>query len=59
VVVQVNGKVRSRVQVPFGTAQKEVERLARADAKVHAFLEGRQVVKVVFVPDRLLNIVVK
>jgi leucyl-tRNA synthetase len=57
--VQVNGKLRTRVTVPFGTAKDELERLALTDAKVKAFTDGKQVVKVVVVPDKLVNIVVK
>jgi leucyl-tRNA synthetase len=59
VVLQVNGKLRGRISVPFGADQAGVERLALADAKVQPFLEGKQVVKVVVVPDKLVNIVVR
>jgi leucyl-tRNA synthetase len=59
VVLQVNGKVRSRVTVPFGTPRGELERIAKADEKMRAFLDGKQVVKVIVVPDKLVNIVVK
>jgi leucyl-tRNA synthetase len=59
VVVQVNGKLRSKLFVAFGTAKEELERLARADEKVAAHVDGKQVLKVVVVPDKLVNIVVK
>lgn len=59
IVLQVNGKVRSRVTVPFGTPQEELETLAAADEKMKPFLAGKSVVKIVTVPDRLVNIVVK
>jgi len=59
VVIQVNGKLRSRIFVPFGTSREELETRARADAKVLPFLDGKQVVKVIVVPDKLVNIVVK
>jgi leucyl-tRNA synthetase len=59
VVVQVNGKLRSRIWVPFGTPKAELEALAMADEKVGPFIEGKQVVKVITVPDKLVNIVVK
>jgi leucyl-tRNA synthetase len=59
VVVQVNGKLRARLSVPFGTPQAELEKLALADAKVQPFLDGKQVVKVIVVPDKLVNIVVR
>ena len=44
---------------PFGTPKEELERLALADEKVKPFLEGKQVVKIITVPDKLVNIVVK
>lgn len=59
VVIQVNGKVRSRCTVPFGTAKDEIERIARADERVRPHLDGKPVLKVIYVPDKLLNIVVK
>ena len=59
VVVQVNGKLRSRIWVPFGTPSAELEARARADEKVEPFLAGKTVVKVVVVPDKLVNIVVR
>ena len=59
IVVQVNGRVRGKVKVPAGTSQSEVMKLADADAGAAAHLAGKIVVKVVFVQDKLLNIVVK
>jgi leucyl-tRNA synthetase len=59
IVVQVNGKLRSRIYAPFGTAKEVLEALALADEKVKPFLEGKQVVKVIIVPDKLVNLVVK
>jgi len=59
IVLQVNGKVRGRLSVPFGTSEDELTKLALADPKVQPFLEGKQVVKVIVVPDKLVNIVVK
>src|ERR1039457_774323 len=57
--VQVNGKLRSRIHVPFGTRKEELERLALADEKVQPFLAGKQVKKVIVVPEKLVNIVVQ
>jgi leucyl-tRNA synthetase len=57
--VQVNGKLRGHIRVAPGTASQELERLARENVKVQPFLAGKQVVKVICVPDRLVNIVVK
>jgi leucyl-tRNA synthetase len=59
VVLQVNGKVRGRIAVRFGAPQEELEKLALADPKTQPFLAGKQVVKVVVVPDKLVNIVVR
>jgi leucyl-tRNA synthetase len=59
VVLQVNGKVRGRIAAPFGTPKEELERLALADPQTQAWIAGKQVVKVIVVPDKLVNIVVK
>ena len=59
VVLQVNGKLRGRIRVHFGATQEELQHAALADPKVLPFLSGKQVVKVVVVPDKLVNIVVR
>jgi leucyl-tRNA synthetase len=59
VVLQVNGKVRGRLSVSFGTPQAEIEKLALADPKAQQFIDGKQVVKIIVVPDKLVNIVVR
>ncbi|MFP5317344.1 MAG: leucine--tRNA ligase [Acidimicrobiia bacterium] len=56
-VVQVNGKVRDRIEVDAGVAAEAMERLARESAKVQAALEGRDPRKVITVPPKLVNIV--
>jgi leucyl-tRNA synthetase len=58
-VVQVNGKLRSRFHASFGTRKEELEARAQTDEKVRAFLEGKQVVRIITVADKLVNIVVK
>ena len=58
-VVQVNGKLRDRVQAPAGADREEQERLARESPRVAAQLDGGEVVKTVVVPDRLVNFVVR
>ena len=57
--VQVNGKLRSRVVVAAEAPEEEVVRLALADEKVKAVISGKQIVKKIFVPGKLVNIVVK
>jgi leucyl-tRNA synthetase len=59
VVIQVNGKLRARMAAAFGTPKEELEARALADEKVRPFTEGKQVVKIITVPDKLVNIVVK
>lgn len=59
VVLQINGKVRGRVSVAFGTAKDALESLALTDPKIVPLVEGKQIVKVIVVPDKLVNIVVK
>jgi leucyl-tRNA synthetase len=59
IVVQVNGKVRSRLDVPADTPEKRLEELALADADVLRHTEGKKVLKVVVVKNKLVNLVVK
>ena len=58
VVVQVNGKVRSRITFPAGTPDKDIEAAALADPKVHEFTAGKQPKKVIVVQGKLVNVVV-
>jgi leucyl-tRNA synthetase len=57
--VQINGKLRGRIQATPDTPEDELRAAALADDKVRAHMDGRQVVKVIVVPQRLVNIVVK
>ena len=57
--VQIRGKVRTKLQVPADTDQATLEEMARNDAKVIELLAGKEVIKVVVVPKRLVNFVVK
>jgi leucyl-tRNA synthetase len=58
VIVQVNGKLRDRLEVPVGTSKEELERLAFATAGAQRHLVGVTPKKVIVLPDRLVNIVV-
>jgi leucyl-tRNA synthetase len=58
IVVQVNGKLRAKLELPANLDQVAIEREARENPKIQALLEGKQVRKVIFVPHKLLNIVV-
>jgi len=58
-VVQVNGKLRGRLTAPVTITEDEAKKLAVQLDKVKPFVEGKQVVKVIYVPGKLVNIVVK
>jgi leucyl-tRNA synthetase len=58
IAVQINGRVRGRLKVAAGLQQEEVVALAKKDAGVASYLEGKRIVKVIYVQDRLLNLVV-
>lgn len=57
-VVQVNGKLRGRLKVAAGIAQKEAEAIALADAGVKAHTDGKQIRKVIYIQDKLISFVV-
>ena len=57
--MQVNGKIRSRIVVPADAEEAQVRELALADEKVKAAIAGKEIVKVLVVKGRLVNIVVK
>jgi leucyl-tRNA synthetase len=59
VVVQVNGKLRDRIQVAPSTSKDELEALARDRPNVQAHMDGKDVVKVIVVPAKLVNFVVR
>ena len=59
VPIQVNGKLRSKIEVPAGSDRAAIEAAARANPRVIEMLEGKSIVKVIVVPGRLVNFVVK
>jgi leucyl-tRNA synthetase len=58
-VVQINGKVRAKMTVEAGLDQEEIEPLAMEHPQVQKWIEDKTIVKKIFVPDKLLNLVVK
>ncbi len=59
IVVQINGKVRDRINVAVGLSKADLEALAPTLPKVQALTAGKQIVKIIAVPNKLINIVVK
>lgn len=58
-VVQVNGKLRAQLELDKDIAQEEAIAMALSDARLKAHLEGKKILKTVFVPQRLINFVVQ
>jgi leucyl-tRNA synthetase len=58
-VVQVNGKLRDRPTVPASITEEEAKKMAQTSEKVQPFLQGKTIVNVIYVPGKLVNIVVK
>ena len=58
-VVQVNGKLRDRIIVPASTTEVEAYQIAAGSTRVKSHLEGKEVIKKIYVPGKLVNLVVR
>ncbi|MBW2051598.1 MAG: leucine--tRNA ligase [Deltaproteobacteria bacterium] len=58
-VVQFNGKVRAKLPIDVGLSQEEIETVVMANERVKTLMEGKEIVKKIFVPNKLVNLVVK
>ena len=59
IVVQINGKVKDKMVIPTESNREETEKAAMESAKIRQLIEGKQVMKVIVVPKKLVNIVVR
>ena len=59
IVVQVNGKVRGKVTVPATSSEEEIKATAKSDPNVAKFLDGKEIIKEIYIPLKMLNFVVK
>jgi len=59
IIFQVNGKLRDRMGLPLNTSAEEIEKYALSSGKVKKFIEGKEIIKKISVPNKLINIVVK
>ena len=59
VVVQINGKVRGKLSISSNVSKEEMEKIATEDEKIKSLIEGKEIVKIVAVPKKLVSIVVK
>jgi leucyl-tRNA synthetase len=57
IVVQVNGKLRDRLLIPVSSDEEEIKTMALTSPKVRRFIDGKEVKKTIFVPQKLVNIV--
>ena len=57
-VFQVNGKVRDKIEVKIGITQKEVEELVKNSERVQKYLDNKEIKKIIYVPNKLINIVI-
>ncbi|MEI6093634.1 MAG: leucine--tRNA ligase, partial [bacterium] len=58
IVIQVNGKLRGKIEIPTGTNEEEIKKLAFQDINVKKFVEGKEIKKVIYVEGKLLSIAV-
>lgn len=58
-IVQVNGKVRDKVEFTAGISQKDAERIVLKSPKIKNWIGGKKISKIIFVPDKLINIVIQ
>jgi leucyl-tRNA synthetase len=58
VVLQINGKLRSKVAVAKDTPNAELERLACEDSNIKRYTEGKRIIKKIIIPNKLVNIVI-
>ncbi|MCF0241705.1 MAG: class I tRNA ligase family protein, partial [Treponema sp.] len=59
IVVQVNGKLRDKFEMPANAAENEIKEKALSSENVKKFTEGHEIVKVIVIPGKLVNIVIK
>lgn len=59
IIAQVNGKLRGRIEVPAGISKEEMQELALTNENVQNFIANKEIVKVIVVPGKLVNIVIK
>ncbi len=59
IIAQVNGKLRAKMMIPLNSDNQKVQELAFADEGVRKNIEGKEIIKVIVVPNKLINVVVR
>ena len=57
-IIQINGKVRDKIEVPSGISEKEASDLVINSEKIKKWLQGQEIKKTIFVPGKLINLVI-
>jgi leucyl-tRNA synthetase len=57
IVIQINGKLRSQITVPATAAEEEIKTLAQNDERTKQWTKGKKIVKIIYVPRKLINMV--
>jgi leucyl-tRNA synthetase len=58
IIVQVNGKLRANLELESGVAKEEVIELAKTDENISKWLEGKEIKKIIYIQDKLINFVI-
>ncbi len=58
IIIQVNGKVRSKIEIPRGCDKEALQKIVFGDEKINKYIKGKEIKNFIIVPDRLVNIVV-
>ena len=59
IIVQVNGKLRAKIMSPLNSSQEHVEGLIFSNESITRFTNGKEIVRVIMVPNKLVNVVIK
>ena len=59
IIIQINGKLRSRIDINTKLSKEEVIKLAKDDCKVQEYINDKEIVKLIYVPNKLINFVIK
>ncbi len=58
IIVQINGKVRDKIEIKIGLSEKEIQELILSQEKIQKWLNGNKIKKIIYIPNRLVNLVV-
>ncbi len=59
IIAQVNGKLRAKIMAPLGSDNQKIQELAFADEVISKHIDGKEIIKIIVVPNRLINVVIK